>query len=190
MSKSNLIPAVFLDRDGTINVERGYITDPEAVELYSGVADVIRELNLRGYLIVIVSNQSAIGRHLMDEEQFARVNYRLWTLLRKSDARYDALYYCPHSRDAQAPCECRKPKPGLILQAANDLRIDVAASFFVGDKILDIQAGQAAGCKTIMVLTGNGRTSVNMFENAGIKPDSVQENLAGASAYISAFGNR
>ncbi|HTX91547.1 MAG TPA: HAD family hydrolase [Anaerolineales bacterium] len=185
--KVGLKPAVFLDRDGTINVERGYITDPKLVELYPGVGKALGDLISLGYLVVIVSNQSAIGRHLMDNEQLVRVNEKLWDLLAQSGARYDALYYCPHA--PEEACECRKPKAGLILQAACDLQIDLSSSYVVGDKLLDVQAGLTIGCRTILVLTGHGEKTFQQLGMARIQPDSVQENLDGVLAYIGTNGN-
>ncbi len=180
-------PAIFLDRDGTLNVEQGYITDPDAVALYPGVGETIHSLNSHGYPVVIISNQSAIGRRLLTEEQFDRVNMRLCDLLEQFEAHYDALYFCPHVPDVT--CECRKPNPGLILQAACDLDIDIASSFFVGDKMSDIQAGAAAGCRTVLVLTGMGKMNLSLLENAGVKPDSIQETLVNAVEYIATSGN-
>jgi D-glycero-D-manno-heptose 1,7-bisphosphate phosphatase len=180
--------AIFFDRDGTVNLEGGYLLDPAGVELYSDVGAAIHNFSRLGYLIVIISNQSAIGRHLMTTSQFEKVNDSIWSLLRRADSNYDALYYCPHSPNSKPPCECRKPKPGLILQAAWDLGIDLDTSFFVGDKVSDIQAGQAAGCRTILVLTGKGIESLNLLEHVGIKPDSVQNTLIEAFEYISSPG--
>lgn len=181
--KSGLLSAIFLDRDGTVNVEKGHITDPDSIELIPNAAYVLHEFSQMGFLIVIISNQSAICRGLMSIEQFEKVNETLWQFLVNSNAYYDALYYCPH--EAGSLCECRKPAPGLILQAAADLQIDLASSYFIGDRLTDIEAGHRAGCKAILVLTGmgeseNGKDDVNSFSI----PDSVQNNLEAALEWI------
>lgn len=183
-TKSVLRRAVFLDRDGTINVERGYITNPDEVTFYPNTARVFNALHSKGYVIVIISNQSAIGRGLMTMEQLDKVNDILWGKLRQSNAWYDALYFCPHTPEQS--CDCRKPKPGLILQAALDLNINLSASYFIGDKITDIEAGHRSGCKTILVLTGKGTESLEIIKTDAscIKPNTVETSLSGALAWI------
>jgi len=157
---------VFLDRDGTINVEKGYISDPKAIELYSDVNIAIKLLNSWGYLVIIVTNQAAIGRQLLTVEQFNNVNKAIWNKLLFSGAYYDGIYYCPHDPNTNPECCCRKPRPGLIFQAALDFNIDLSYSYFIGDKVSDIEAGVAGGCKSILVLTGYGKESLKKFDKS------------------------
>jgi D-glycero-D-manno-heptose 1,7-bisphosphate phosphatase len=179
--QDRLSRAVFLDRDGTLNIDRGYIVEPSEIELYPNAGAVLQMLNSKGYLVIIISNQSAIGRGLMTEKQFEKVNQAIWDLLRQSNAYYDALYYCPHIPNDK--CECRKPKPGLIFQAALDFNSDLSASYVIGDKLSDIEAGQCAGCKTILIRTGFGKESEKAM--GLVNPDCIQDNLTDALAWIS-----
>jgi D,D-heptose 1,7-bisphosphate phosphatase len=181
---SNLSRAVFIDRDGTLNLERGYITDPAEIKLYPDAGAVLQSLHLSSYMIVIISNQSAIGQGLMTEDRFEQVNQALWDQLRQLKSGYDALYYCPHTPQQQ--CECRKPKPGLVLQAALDFNIDLSASYLIGDKLSDIEAGKRAGCRTILVLTGRGSEAMQTLkqDNSIIHPDTIQASLSAALTWI------
>ena len=179
---SRLSRAVFLDRDGTINVERGYITDPSQIKLYPDTGKTLQALNSMGFLTVVISNQSAIGQGLMTITRFEEINDALWKLLQDANTYYDVLYYCPHT--PLDKCECRKPKPGLILQAALDFNIDLSASYMVGDKLSDIKAGKVCGCKTILVKTGKGKEITVDKPDIHPHPDSIQENLTGVLSWI------
>lgn len=148
--------AVFLDRDGTLNVDTGYITRPENVELADGAAAGAAMLSEAGYLLVVASNQSAIARGMLSEAQADEVDQRVVALLRERDVRIEHVYRCPHLPGGSVAryaveCDCRKPKPGLLIRAARELGIDLARSWVVGDRVRDIQAGLAAGCRTIAV---------------------------------------
>jgi len=180
---AQLSRAVFLDRDGTLNLERGYITDPREIELHPDTAQVLQGLSRMGFLVVVISNQSAICRNLMSVQQFEAVNDALWELLRQSGAHYDALYYCPHTPHVDQPCDCRKPKAGLVLQAALELNIDLSSSYFIGDKLADMEAGRRAGCKTIWVLTGK-ETGNKRQGHDPVTPDCIQNTLTDAFAWI------
>jgi D-glycero-D-manno-heptose 1,7-bisphosphate phosphatase len=139
----------FLDRDGTINgkaPEGAYVVAPEAVELLPGAADAIRRLNEAGRLVVVITNQRGVARGHMTEGDVARVNARLGELLAARGAHVDAFYVCPHESDS---CDCRKPRPGLLLQAAADHGIDLANAVMVGDAASDVAAGRAAGVSTV-----------------------------------------
>jgi histidinol-phosphate phosphatase family protein len=140
--------AVCLDRDGTIIADVGYPRDPEQVRLLPGAASALRELQQRGFSVVVVSNQSGIGRGLVTKDQADRVHARMVAELAAWGVRIDGAYYCPHS--PQEGCVCRKPAPGLLLRASADLGFDLTRSFLVGDKLSDIEAGKRAGCRTIL----------------------------------------
>jgi D-glycero-D-manno-heptose 1,7-bisphosphate phosphatase len=135
--------AAFLDRDGVINADYGYIYRPEDFDLLPGVPDALRRLKAAGYMLIIVTNQSGIGRGYYSETDVSVLHRHLHSTLAREGAALDAIYLCPHRPDEG--CDCRKPKPGLILRAVRDLAIDTARSFIVGDKSSDIAAGAAAG---------------------------------------------
>ena len=152
--------AVFLDRDGTINQYRGFIRRPEEFELIPGVSQAIKKLNESGYLVIVVTNQPVIARGEVTYEELEVIHNKMETLLGNDGAYIDAIYYCPHhphkGYEGEIPelkidCECRKPKPGLLLKAARDFNISLSESFMIGDSLNDIQAGKNAGCKTILV---------------------------------------
>lgn len=150
-------PAVFLDRDGTLIEDVGYPTRPEQIRILGGVAPALARLAQAGYRLIVVSNQSGIARGLLTEEQLNRFHQALDEQLELLGARLDAYYSCPHHPDPSqvnradlaVVCDCRKPRPGLILQAAEDLGLDLGASWTVGDSWRDVAAGQAAGTRTI-----------------------------------------
>jgi len=153
---------LFLDRDGTINQEVDFLSKPEEVILIPKAADAIREANELGLKVCIVSNQSGIARGLLTTDDLERVNARLTELLANEGARIDGIYYCPHHPDVGPPlyrkeCTCRKPKTGMIIQAAREHSIDLHSSYVIGDRCIDVQAGHNAGCGTVLVLTGYGR---------------------------------
>jgi D-glycero-D-manno-heptose 1,7-bisphosphate phosphatase len=153
--------AVFLDRDGTVIEEVCYLADPAQVKLIPGAAEAIRRLNEAGVLVVLVTNQSGVARGYFPESRVRDVHARLAELLAECGAKIDASYYCPHHPTESVghyriACECRKPKPGLLLAAARELGIDLAQSWMIGDKPCDAEAGTAAGCRTILVRTGHG----------------------------------
>jgi D-glycero-D-manno-heptose 1,7-bisphosphate phosphatase len=174
--------AVFLDRDGTIVVLVDYLDDPKDLVLIPGAAEAIRSFNEAGLKVVIVTNQSALARGFFDEAVLDAVHEQLSRLLEKEKARIDAIYYCPHHPDDK--CSCRKPEPGLILKATAEMGIDPDRSYMVGDKIADVKAGQSAGCKGILVLTGYGSGELALREKWDAQPDHIANNLFGASEWI------
>lgn len=152
--------AVFLDRDGTINKYVGFLTDIEDFKLLEGVAEAIRLINKSGYLAIIITNQPVIARGEIDENYLKKIHCKMETLLGKEGAYIDAVYYCPHHPDKgyageipelKTDCDCRKPKPGLFIQASEDFNINLEESWMVGDSKNDILAGSAAGCKTVLI---------------------------------------
>jgi D-glycero-D-manno-heptose 1,7-bisphosphate phosphatase len=139
--------ALFLDRDGTLIDDVGYIRDPTQVRLLNGAAAALREMRQAGFLLVLVSNQSGIARGLVSRAEAAAVHQRVVAELARASVELDDARYCPHAPDAG--CACRKPAPGLLLAAARELGVDLAASFMVGDKGSDVEAGRRAGCRSI-----------------------------------------
>ncbi len=157
----SLRPAVFLDRDGTINVEVDHLARAEEVVLLPGSGAAIARLNARGIPVVVVTNQSGIGRGLFSWEDYAAVKARLADLLAAEDARWDAAYEAPHHPEARGEYAHpdhpdRKPNPGMLLRAAEELGLDLSRSWMVGDKQIDLQAGLNAGCRVALVQTGYG----------------------------------
>jgi len=145
--------AVFLDRDGIINrkaPEGQYITQWEDFEFLPRVAEGIQLLNRASYYVFVASNQRCVAKGLITSRQLEAMHFRMIDQLAAAHARIDAVYYCPHDNDP--PCACRKPAPGMLLQAAHDHSLDLEASWMVGDSDLDIKAGKAAGCRTVRIL--------------------------------------
>jgi len=149
-------PAVFLDRDGTLVKEKDYLSRPEQVRVFRRVPAALRLLRKSGYALVVISNQSGLGRGYFTQNDLKRVNARLLKDLRRRGARLDALYFCPHH--PRRTCPCRKPKPAMIQRAARDLRLDLRRSYMVGDNAKDIHIGRRLNLGTVRVLTGYGKT--------------------------------
>jgi D-glycero-D-manno-heptose 1,7-bisphosphate phosphatase len=155
-------PAVFLDRDGTINVEKNYLYRIEDWEWISGAQDSIKMLREAGYLIVVVSNQAGIARGLYSTGDVDVLHAHVQQDLAVHSTCIDSFYYCPHHPDFDDLCTCRKPAPGMLLQAAKDLNIDLSASWMIGDKAIDVSAGHAAGLKSMLVKSGYGSVEMSM----------------------------
>ncbi|MGQ9689153.1 MAG: D-glycero-alpha-D-manno-heptose-1,7-bisphosphate 7-phosphatase [Desulfobaccales bacterium] len=176
-------PAVFLDRDGTINEEMGYINHLSRFRLLPEAAPAIRRLNEAGIPVVVVTNQSGAARGYFPYSLVEEVHDRLRRLLHEADARLDAIYTCLHAPDAG--CACRKPRPGLLLQAARDLNLDLSRSFLVGDRYLDIQTAVNAGVQGILVLTGYGLGEYeHLRASSQAQPVHVAADLPAAVEFI------
>jgi len=175
--------AVFLDRDGTIARDVPYCSRPEDFELLPGAPEAIRLLNESGLLVVVVTNQSGIGRGYFTEETLARIHRKMLEELKRCGARVDGIYYCPHHPDDG--CDCRKPKTALFRKAAQDLNIDLARSFVVGDMPLDIDAGRAIGARTVLMTTGPGGVG-----GVAVKTDYTADSLTDAARWILACSYR
>ena len=182
-----LSKAVFLDRDGTLNYDPGYIGSPKDLKLYPDTGIVLSSLkNKYQFKLIVISNQAGIARGLITEDQVISVNNELNKKLKEFDVQIDAFYYCPFHPDfsSQEDCLCRKPSPKMILDAAKDLNLDLSKSYFVGDSVSDIIAGLSAQVKTILVKTGNGAESISILQNGNNFPNFVAENLTEASKFI------
>lgn len=180
--------AVFLDRDGTLIDEVGYLDRPERVALYPWSTDAIRALNRAGIRVVMVTNQSGIARGFFSEQMLADIHGYLSTLLAAGGARVDAYYYCPHHPDGTLPeyaraCDCRKPGRGLVDRAVAELGIDPRHSFTVGDRWLDIALARAIGAKGVLVRTGYGAVEETRPPD-GLAADAVVDNLIQATSWI------
>lgn len=164
LNRSYKRPAIFLDRDGTISKEVNLLKCADQLELIEGAAEAIKYINKSDYLVIIVTNQPVIARNLCSVEELEYIHATLETMLGKEGAYVNAIYYCPHHPDKGYPeerpeykieCECRKPKPGMLLQAANDWNIDIANSYMIGDTSRDLEAGRNAGCKDSILIETN-----------------------------------
>ena len=148
MNKPN--KAIFLDRDGVINKERStYVKTVSELEIFSGVANSVKKLKDAGFLVIVVTNQSAVNRGLTNHNNINNIHFNIQEYFKKNGTLIDGFYYCPHRPDEN--CYCRKPKPGLLLKAAEELKIDLKSSWMVGDSDSDIQAAKLAGCKSIKI---------------------------------------
>jgi D-glycero-D-manno-heptose 1,7-bisphosphate phosphatase len=180
--------AVFLDRDGTLIEEVGYLDRPERVELYPWSVDAIRALNRAAIRVVLVSNQSGVARGFFTEDVVQRVHARIADLLRQGGAAIDAYYYCPNHPDGKVPayartCDCRKPGRALVDRAVREFGVDPARSFAVGDRWLDIGLARTVGARGLLVRTGYGVTE-EQRPPEGLAADAVVDNLAGAVGWI------
>ena len=180
--------AVFLDRDGTLIEEVGYIDRIEQISLYPWSVDAVRALNRAGLRVVVVTNQSGVARGFFTEAMVHQVHDHISALLEAGGARIEAYYYCPHHPDGKIEqyachCECRKPSPGLIDRAARELGLDPARSFVVGDRWLDIELARAVGARGVMVRTGYG-PSEEARRDKGLQADAIVDNLIEASSWI------
>ncbi len=190
-SKKNLQPAVFLDRDGTINEDIGYMDSAEKLRLYPYAGSAIRQLNKLGFKVIVVTNQSGIARGYFEEARVPETHQRMDQLLALENARIDTYYYCPHHPEGKVAafrqvCDCRKPAPGMLQVAAREHDIDLSASFMIGDKYSDIGAGHRLGLTTILLETGEGLQQYQeKKDNPSLpQPDHISSNLLSAIEWI------
>jgi D-glycero-D-manno-heptose 1,7-bisphosphate phosphatase len=183
-------PAVFIDRDGTVSEEVGYVNHPSRFQLLPGSGEAIRLLNEAGWLAILVTNQAGVARGYFSEAMVHEVHARLGSQLEAAGARLDAIYYCAHHPTVGEPpyrldCDCRKPRPGLVQRAAGDLAIDLNHSWMVGDRFSDIELAHNAGVHSAFVLTGYGRGEwEHQRKSWTIEPELVAENLLEAVSQI------
>lgn len=191
------VAAVFLDRDGTINEEVGYLDRLDKLIIYPEAFDAIRRINEAGMKAIVISNQSGVARGYFDEVFVETVHERIQALLKEKGARIDRFYYCPHHPTEgigiyKRACACRKPEAGLLLQAAQEMGIDLAHSYMVGDMPKDIEAAGKAGVKGILVRTGYGMDHLRPMKNGfaesqksfPMQPDYVTGNILDAVTWI------
>ena len=182
--------AVFLDRDGTVADEVGYVNHASRIRLLSGSAEAVKRVREAGFLAVVVTNQAGVARDYFEEFVVHQANRRLVELLEREGAALDGIYYCPHHPREGAPpyrqdCQCRKPRPGMLLQAAVDLGIDLTRSYMVGDGLVDVGAARAAGVLPVMVLTGYGRGHLEHRRSRWtVEPEHIAEDLSAAVDWI------
>lgn len=180
--------AVFLDRDGVINEDVHHLRDPQDLRLIPGSAQAIRRLNSCSIPVVVVTNQSVVARGYISEEQVVGIHQTLSALLAGSGAHIDRFYYCPHHPTEGLPpyrreCDCRKPKPGMLLQAAQELDCALAHSYLIGDTATDLIAGRRAGCHVVLVQTGYGLKTLREWREP-FQPDYNALNLEQAVQWI------
>jgi D-glycero-D-manno-heptose 1,7-bisphosphate phosphatase len=178
--------AVFLDRDGTINEEMGYINHLDRFVLLPGTAAAIRSLNESGLKAVVITNQSGAARGYFPVAFIDRVHEKMRRLLGEEGAFLDGIYTCPHGhREVEAGCACRKPRPGLLLEAARDLNLDLGKSYVVGDRFQDVEMARRTGARAVLVLTGYGKGELEFVGPASrVRPDFVALDLPEAVAWI------
>jgi D-glycero-D-manno-heptose 1,7-bisphosphate phosphatase len=183
-----MTPVVFLDRDGTLIEDVGYLDRVERLMIYPWSIEAVRLLNRAGFHVVIITNQAGVARGFFKEAFLAEVHGEIRSRFRAGGARLDGFYYCPHHPDAPIEeyrqlCDCRKPAPGLVRKASEELSLDLARSFVVGDRWLDVRLGRAVGARSILVRTGYGR-SEEANGPSDLQADHVAENLVEAVSWI------
>jgi D-glycero-D-manno-heptose 1,7-bisphosphate phosphatase len=180
--------AVFVDRDGTLIEEAGYLNDLSRLVFYPFSVDAVRQLNLGDLVVVVITNQAGIARGIVPERFVPTAHHHIQERMTAGGAHIDGFYHCPHHPDGtiaalSTVCDCRKPLPGLITRAAADLDLDLSRSFTIGDRLKDVEAGRAAGTRTVLVRTGYGAAD-EKAQNSRVTPDAIADNLAGAAAWI------
>jgi D-glycero-D-manno-heptose 1,7-bisphosphate phosphatase len=174
---------VFLDRDGVLNQNRAdYVRTWGQVEFLPGVFAAMQRLAGSPFMVVVVTNQSAVGRGLMTVEGLAAINRGIVQQVQQAGGRIDAVYTCPHRPDEG--CPCRKPRPGMLLQAAQDMDIDLERSYLVGDAVSDMEAGLAVGCEPVMVRTGRGMKQAAGLAASGLGRVPVVADLGAAVDWV------
>lgn len=181
--------AAFLDKDGTINEDVGYLNHPHQVRLLPGSAEAIKMLNDAGFKVIVISNQSGVARGILSEDMMQSIDKTLQKEVLKGGGYIDGIYYCPHHPEHgiypyKLECDCRKPHNGLIKKASKKHDIDLKRSFMIGDRLSDIETGRQSGIKTILVLTGEGKKAKESKEMSALSPDHVAKDLYSAVKWI------
>lgn len=183
--KRKLKPAVFLDRDGTIINERGYLSDPMNMVFYPSAFPALRRLQKSGYRLIVITNQSGVGRGYFSLKTLSRINDFFLRKLKKKGITVSGIYFCPHRPNAG--CRCRKPKPFLVYKAAREHAIDIPASYVIGDQWRDTELGLRSGATPVLVLTGAGRSNAVAARKSKVE---IKKNLLSAARWVSANGRR
>lgn len=188
-TNNNLRPAIFIDRDGTINEDVGYVSSPGELVIYPFAAEAVRLVNESGMKAVVITNQSGVARSLYSEQALGTIHDHLARELALAGARLDAIYYCPHHPEIgdetyRKRCECRKPRPGLLHRAARDHDIDLAASYVIGDKASDMNLAAEVGAAGVLVLTGYGGETLRARDRRPCSPAIVADDLLQAVRLI------
>ena len=181
--------AVFIDRDGTINRDVGYPSSYSVIDIYPFSFTAVKKIKQAGLLAVIITNQSGIGRGIIEEKSLHDIHAKLNEEFERHDVSFDGIYYCPHyvfskNEKYRKECSCRKPNPGMGRLAAEDLHIDTSSSYMIGDKVEDLLFGININAAPILVLTGYGQESQKKLEDKGIQPAYVAKNLLDAAEWI------
>jgi len=182
--------AIFMDRDGTVSDEVGYVNHIDRYRLLPRSAEAVRRVNAAGFLSFVITNQSGVARGLFDETLLHEVHATLRGWLEREGARLDGIYYCPHHpKEGEPPwrqdCDCRKPRPGLLLRAAREHDVDLSSSYMIGDTVLDIEAARNAGMTGVLVLTGYGKGDLKYrMRQRGLTPAHVADDLLSAVEWI------
>ena len=188
--------AIFLDRDGVLIEDVHLLINPEVIQVLEGVPQALRSLKEAGFKLIVISNQTVVARGLVTEQEVCAINAEMERLLEQAGGPHlDGFYFCPHHPNATLPayrmaCECRKPRPGLLLRAAREHNLNLSASFAVGDRITDIIAGARAGCQTVLVETGKHQSPpIETVEplDESVQPDHVCADLKAAAEWILAL---
>jgi D-glycero-D-manno-heptose 1,7-bisphosphate phosphatase len=188
--KSEKRRAIFLDRDGTVSYEVGYVNHPSRYDIMPGSAEAIKKINQSNFLAVLITNQAGVARGYFTEELILEVHDKLKKLLSEKNAFLDALYYCPHHPEVgESPyrkdCDCRKPKPGLLREAEKKFHIDLSRSYIIGDSIKDIETGSRVSMPGVLVLTGYGKGEYEYHSSKwNVHPVHVADNLTAAVNWI------
>ncbi len=175
MKKQNNNKAIFLDRDGVINIEVGYLSNPNDFKIIEGTIEALKILNKKGFLLIVITNQAGVARGYYAEDDLKEIHNKMKSVLKQHEVTLTDIFYCPHHPEFTGSCACRKPNPGMILEAKKKYNIDLDNSYMVGDTLNDIQTGIAAKCKTVLVLTGYGTEERKKI--GSIKPDMIFKNL-------------
>ena len=188
-TNNNLRSAIFIDRDGTINKDIGYVSRPDELIIYPFAAEAVRLVNESGMKAIVITNQSGVARSLYTEQTLTAIHDRLTRELKLAGAHVDAIYYCPHHPEIgdetyRKMCECRKPRPGLLHRAARDHEIDLAGSYVIGDKASDINLAAEVGASGVLVLTGYGRETLKGRDRWPCSPVIVADDLLEAVRLI------
>lgn len=171
--------AVFLDRDGTINKDVGYLNNPNELVFIRGAKTGVRILKKKGFLVFVVTNQSGVARGYITLDALSRINGKLYNEFRKEGISIDGIYYCPHHPEDN--CDCRKPRPKMVKDIAREYKIDLKNSFFIGDKPSDIKTGKNAGCKTVLT---SKDTAVLREDSEWTAPDFIAKDLLSAARWV------